>query len=308
MPHSRRGFTLIELLVVIAIIAILIGLLVPAVQKVRDSADRAQCQNNMKQIALAAHAFHDTYKGFPMAPYNPAFAWMQSKPYTQPHGWPVQLLPFLEQRNIQQLYNYNAAWGSAANNPAISSVVPSFVCPSSPTGDRGIPNNRAALDYIVFFAVHPSNPFVNPMPAWDQTGQGVLGRGVRRRITAVRDGTSNTLLFVEDAGRNQHWINGSLYAGTVPSPFDEGGAWGNCCLGGSVDYLYGWDLANNTYFGPCAVNCTNAAEVYSFHTGGANVVMADGSVHFLTDSTNINILAALLTRSGGEILPTDVVQ
>jgi prepilin-type N-terminal cleavage/methylation domain-containing protein/prepilin-type processing-associated H-X9-DG protein len=305
--QARPGFTLIELLVVIAIIAILIGLLVPAVQKVRDSAARVQCQNNLKQLGLAAHNYENTYKGFPMAPYNPTFAWLRYKPYSAAHGWPVQLLPYLEQRSIQQLYNLNATWDSAANNPAISSLVPLFVCPSSPAGARGIPNNRAPLDYLAFFAVHPSNTFVTPMPAWDQTGQGVMGRGVRRRVAEIRDGTSNTLLLVEDAGRNEHWINGQLFAGTIPSPFDEGGAWGNCCLGGSVDYLYAWDLVNNTYFGSCAVNCTNAAEIYSFHDGGANVVMADGSVHFLVDATSIQVVAALLTRSGGEVIPAATV-
>ena len=121
----------------------------------------------------------------------------------------------------------------------------------------------------------------------------------------MTDGTSNTLLLVEDAGRNQAWINGKLWAATLPSPFDEGGAWANCCLGGSVDYFYGWNSATNTYYGPCAVNCVNAGEIYSFHPGGANVLMGDASVRFLGQGTDIMVVVALLTRNGGEVASLD---
>ena len=294
---------------VIAIIAILIGLLVPAVQKVRAAAAKIQCSNNLHQLGLALHNYHDTYNGFPMAPYNPSFSWMSSYPYTKPHGWTVEVLPFLEEDNVQKGYDFNTAWSAAGNASIITSVIPSFVCPAAPGGTnpgaRGIPNNRGPLDYIPFFEVHPSNTYVSPMPPADQTGQGILGRGVHRRIAEVTDGTSNTLLLVEDAGRNQHWVNGRLYAATLAPPFDEGGAWANCCLGGSVDYFYGWNLATNTYFGPCAVNCTNAGEIYSFHPGGANVLMGDASVRFLGQGTDIMVVVALLTRNGGEVASLD---
>jgi prepilin-type N-terminal cleavage/methylation domain-containing protein/prepilin-type processing-associated H-X9-DG protein len=306
---GRDGFTLIELLVVMAIIAILIGLLLPAVQKVREAAARTQCTNNLKQLGVACLNFESAYGGFPMAPYNPSFNWMQSYPYTQPHGWAVEVLPFIEQQNVQAGYNYNLAWDSAGNAATISAIIPTFICPSAPSAfnptGRNIPDNRGPLDYMPFFSVATANTFVHPMPPADQTGQGILGRGVNRRIVDVFDGTSNTLLLAEDAGRNLAYVNGKLDTGTLPNNFDEGGAWANCCLGGSVDYLYGWNLTTNTYYGPCAVNCTNAGEVYSFHIGGANILYGDGSVRFLNQSTDINTLVWIFTRAGGEIIPAN---
>jgi prepilin-type processing-associated H-X9-DG protein len=239
---------------------------------------------------------------------------MASKPYSQPHGWVVEILPFLDQDVVYQQYDFNTAWSAplpSSNYNAIQALIPALICPTSPNAydpaGRGIPNNRGPLDYMPFFQIDPSNVAVAVHPPADQTGHGVLRRGVHCRIVEITDGSSNTLLLAEDAGRNQQWINGQLYSGTTPTPFDEGGAWANCCLGGSVDYFRGWDLAANTYYGACAVNCTNAAEIYSFHTGGANILIADGSVHFLSQSADINVVAALITRNGNETLPGDLI-
>lgn len=307
----NNGFTLVELLVVIAIIGVLVALLLPAVQAAREAARRMQCQNNLRQLGLAAHNFESANRGFPMAPYNPAFAWMPNKPFAFPNGWPAQLLNFLEQSNVHDRYNFNAAWGGVENELVINTVVPPYVCPSAPgttdPASREIPNNRGPLDYISFYAVDTNNTYVNPLPIQDQTGCGILGRGVNRRFADVTDGTTNTILFVEDAARNTVWIKRKLYPSAPSNPLTAGGAWGNCCLGGSVNWFYGFDLATNNYYGPCAVNCTNASQIYAFHPGGANVVMGDGSVQFLGESANINVVVSLLTRNGGEIIPSGVI-
>src|SRR5262249_8342375 len=144
-------------------------------------------------------------------------------------------------------------------------------------------------------------PFITNLPPWDRTGHGVLGRNVNRTFADILDGTSNTLLLVEDGGRNQHWKMGQ-YVGQGEWPGPESGAWANPFLGASIDWLKGFNPVTNTLVGPCVVNCINAGEIYSFHPGGANTLFADGAVHFLKAGTDINIVAALLTRNNGEVL------
>src|SRR3954469_10165931 len=128
-PRSRRGFTLIELLVVIAIIAILIGLLVPAVQKVREAANRSTCQNNLKQMGVALHNFHGTRKFFPPGGVSTAIPKL-GIPSGVTHGWSVFLLPQLEQDNLYKQYHFDVSWNAAANGPIIGTPLSVFLCPS----------------------------------------------------------------------------------------------------------------------------------------------------------------------------------
>jgi prepilin-type N-terminal cleavage/methylation domain-containing protein/prepilin-type processing-associated H-X9-DG protein len=325
MSRHRRGFTLIELLVVIAIIGVLIGLLLPAVQKVREAANRMSCTNNLKQLGLAMHNYHDTYSGFPYAPYNPNLVnpALTSKPYAVAHGWGVSILPFLEQQNTFNLYNLNLAAGNAANAPAESVIIKSYVCPSAPSpGSRNIATitfnggryTRAPLDYIAQHMLFAgSAQYYGFKPVGDPTGQGILGRNVNRNIASITDGTSNTFLLVECAGRNQRWVMGKNVGTsgklTIPggtTTVGETGYWAAPSQpGGSISLLYGYNTSTGTLVGPCAVNCVNYEEIYAFHPGGANVLFGDGSVHFLNANTSLRIAAFLLTRAGGEVLPAN---
>src|SRR5262245_45671193 len=130
---KRSAFTLIELLVVIAIIAILIALLVPAVQRVRESANRTQCLNNMKQIGLALHSFHDAYKFLPPG-YVTAAMPKLNVPNGVNHGWAVFILPYIEQKDLAAIYRFDKDWSDAVNAPVCAKIVKTFVCPSVPAG------------------------------------------------------------------------------------------------------------------------------------------------------------------------------
>jgi hypothetical protein len=125
----------------------------------------------------------------------------------------------------------------------------------------------------------------------------VLGLNVSRQISDINDGASNTILVAEDAGRNEHWIMGKL-AGNLA----EDGAWAN--PGGNI-VIHGFNPQTSTFPGPCAVNCTNSQNVYSFHRGVAYCVFADGSVHALSSNTSLEVLIALMTRRGAETIPAN---
>jgi prepilin-type N-terminal cleavage/methylation domain-containing protein/prepilin-type processing-associated H-X9-DG protein len=284
---GRRGFTLIELLVVIAIIAVLIGLLLPAVQKVREAANRLACSNNLKQLGLALHNYHDSNNAFPPGRLTIG---------TIEHSWTPFVLPFIEQDNLQHGYNFRVTWSHKANDSGINQhQIKVFLCPSAPAGRVGA-NNRGILDYPAINQMnHTKTPWLTNNPKSDPTYLGVLGHSVGRRLTDVTDGTSNTLLLAEDAGRNQHWIMGRI-GGTL----GESGAWANPA---TAIVIRGFNPATLNFPGPCAVNCTNSQNVYAFHPAGANAVFADGSVHLLKADLNLNVLIALMTRHGGEVLP-----
>jgi prepilin-type N-terminal cleavage/methylation domain-containing protein/prepilin-type processing-associated H-X9-DG protein len=322
--RKAEGFTLIELLVVIAIIAILIGLLLPAVQKVREAAARAKCNNNLKQLGLALLNYHDANGTFPAAKQddtgNPGT--LPVKPVT---SWTAYVLPYIEQEALYRLYNFKVNYDNAANDDVNNNdptkpnrqKVPVFVCPSTPSPDRTTnTHHRAVLEYMspnqLTRNSGGSNSFTNypatfglPFPKSDPYFVGVLGHdkndGTRngyRKVTDITDGSSNTILLAEEAGLTDKWVMGRLDTTATWGT----GAWANP---GTEITIGGCDPATGNSPGPMPMNCRNADELYSFHSGGANVVFADGSVHFLRQTMKLEVLIALMTRTIGEVLPSD---
>ncbi len=293
--HQRRGFTLVELLVVIAIIATLIGLLVPAVQKVREAANRLSCANNLKQLGLALHNFHDAHDEFPpgrvQGPYPAAWVYWRAN-----HGWAVFILPDLEQEPLYGLYHWDQDLSAPANQGVVAHPLKNFWCPSAPEQDRydythgqfaTYGGKGACGDYAPTWLVDPS------LATGDN--RGVLVPNCMTKMASITDGTSNTILLTEDAGRPRLWQAGRAR----PDQALNGGPWAGYQTGITLE---GSQPDGTSRPGPCAVNCTNDHEVYSFHTGGANAVFADGHVQFLSKGLPLQVLAALITRAGGEVI------
>jgi prepilin-type N-terminal cleavage/methylation domain-containing protein/prepilin-type processing-associated H-X9-DG protein len=305
--RQRPAFTLVELLVVIAIIGVLIGLLLPAVQSAREAARRVQCSNNLKQIALACQNFELVNRAFPKSNTT-------SAPW---HGWIAQVLPFIEQENVKNVYSQEVSWYDPANAAARNVVVASFICPSTSGANRtgssavagapGSPFTGAAWDYTNVSVV--AQPLLAYLNYSNPAGYGSIWRGVMSstgsRAADITDGLSNTLLVTEDAGRPEYWVRGQRVIDREP-PF--GGAGMGVVTGGLwADHQKGFGIEGTspdgfTLVGECAINCNNAYEVYAFHPGGAHAALADGSVRFLQQDLPIRVLAALTTRAGREVV------
>lgn len=298
VPQSirRYGFTLIELLVVIAIIAILIGLLLPAVQKVREAAARATCMNNLKQIGLAIHNYE-----FSMGHLPPCG---QTTPAPQGHSIFTFILPYMEQNALAQQIRLDLPVVHPINLNQGKAVIKSYLCPSAPEGPT--------CDYSVYLALPPGSLIVGRhdygvitgisnnlavnfcAPGTPSGDTGALTYDSRRRFTDIADGTSNTIFIAEDAGRIALYRKGRKINNTGAS----GGAWADY---NSEYWVHGFDNTGTMINGGgCVINCTNDNEVYSFHPGGANILLGDGSVVFMRDSTTPALLAALTSYAGGE--------
>jgi prepilin-type N-terminal cleavage/methylation domain-containing protein/prepilin-type processing-associated H-X9-DG protein len=312
--RKAQGFTLIELLVVIAIIAILIGLLVPAVQKVRAAAARIQCANNLKQHGLALLDYENTYKALPA-----------SRTTTPSQGWNPLVLPFIEQSTVYNQYNITINYDAAANLPMVIINLAVFICPSAPD-----PSSRpqilatptgvtltapmGACDYGAINQVFPDFYVCNTnMPAAPADLTGPLQKNATTKILQIADGTSNTILIVEDAGQPANYVLGKLQGpavaggpNNVGTPTPDWG-WADSGFAFSIngsDPTTGAIIKQTATTGnaSCIVNCNNNGELYSFHDAGVNAVFCDGSVHFLPVTMSPATLAALVTKNGGEVV------
>jgi len=332
---AKTGFTLIELLMVMAIIAILIGLLLPAVQKVREASARMSCQNNLKQIGLAVMNYASTFNGMPPSSFddtaNPAPAFPIPIPANQfPRSVLFLLLPYYEQESLQKSFNPAQDWRQGPPSPnrtGIQVPIKTFLCPSSPepTRTRTITSGAfgtlsgAVADYFVINRIRAEVANLltpNPGSGWSAAMQ----PNIITPVTNITDGTSNTLMFVESAG-NPTLYNmgkkGSISATATNYTTTQGaGIWADhrnpITLDGCNPTTGGVYATTNAAVPPAvgaavatrtkAINCSNDEEVYSFHSGGASIVRCDGSVAFVKDSMTIATLAALVTRAGGEVL------
>jgi prepilin-type N-terminal cleavage/methylation domain-containing protein len=305
---SRVGFTLIELLVVIAIIAILIALLIPAVQKVRDASARTVCQNNLKQIGLGMHNYANIFKGFPPSRTTGTVA--TAPYYPHQHSWSAALLPYIEQTAAFSLYSYSVDWNNSANYTAIQTPLAVFSCPSTPQQNRVDTYTASQPACGDYHAVNAIKNFV-AINCFGLTGINnsddprIVGGMMRDQVTPFKrftDGMSQTILVAEDAGRPTFYD--SNFTPCDPSICTVNGNTATLGQGGWADPngAFSLDGANpdGSIPGPCPINCSNNSEVYGFHRTGANVVMGDGSVHFLSTSTDLCVLAAIMTRAGGE--------
>jgi prepilin-type N-terminal cleavage/methylation domain-containing protein/prepilin-type processing-associated H-X9-DG protein len=293
----RRAFTLIELLVVIAIIAILIGLLLPAVQKVREAAARMSCQNNLKQIGLAMHNYESANGGLP--PRRGFTAGSR-------RGWGPPILPYVEQAALSGNYRLDKDFYAPENAANIIVPVKLFICPSGP-GNRtltvtisGVTSVGAAGDY--FGPNSFSSSLYGDPSLSGKTTVTALIDDANRKITDITDGTSSTLLITEQAGRADFYILGRKQASNAGlSQVANWGPW----AGYQVFQFnqFGSDgITKDGPGGPCTINCNNSMGVYAFHTGGANAVFADGSVRFLRQGMHPNTLFGIVTCNGGEVL------
>jgi prepilin-type processing-associated H-X9-DG protein len=307
--------------VVIAIIAVLLAMLVPAVMKVREAANRMSCTNNLKQLGLALHDFHGTHGKFPPGNVQGPFSQLGITTRDVHHGWGAFLLPYIEQDNLFKLYDFNAWSASLENQPVMSQPLKIFQCPSTPEQDRFMEfgvftggKKGACGDYAPTFGVDRAlvdlglivqpedqaifGTFSNGPLVWHITYyQGILVPNRMTRLSEIRDGTSNTILLTEDAGRPALWLASHKVADNKVG----GGPW----AGYNNGFVVRGSNPDGSSPGGCAINCTNNNEIYSFHPGGANAVFADGSVHFLQKGMDIRVLAKLVTRAGGEVVSAE---
>lgn len=324
------GFTLIELLVVIAIIAVLIALLLPAVQQAREAARRTQCKNNMKQIGLALHNYHDVANRFP--PGATTTALDDAITAHAPH---VDILPYLDQVNVYNQINFSMEFWMCCGNynqthaKALKTVLPAYLCPSSSASQTANYNNVGGagsypdLNAEAIAEYQPIQGSINfPSPCAPSAGRaselksigGVFLDDGNKGLRDITDGASNTMLFGEFSDANPAGEGFSQYRShqdaTIP--------WGMGytffkCTGLHGDYAYGPRVVasgpNQSYYRAYSFNkvppifpTTSQAALKSAHIGGVHALMGDGAVRFISTSINASTMMNLADRADSNVL------
>jgi prepilin-type processing-associated H-X9-DG protein/prepilin-type N-terminal cleavage/methylation domain-containing protein len=308
---NRVGFTLVELLVVIGIIAVLIGLLVPAVQKVREAANRAECQNNLKQWGLAMHGYHDLHKTLPAGTIQIPLQLT----------WVVAIWPFVEQGTLSFQYDLNTSWTNPPNiipgttEGVLAQPAPLYYCPSDRPGALWTANQywRCRGNYCINWGNQAYYWWETDDASWSPLGIAPFGYNNNNnykprttRLTAITDGTSNTLLMSEvimaavdtDIDIRGDFLVTSNISGTMFMTINTPNS--------GMDVSLLCNGVNNPPYNP---PCTNANEEFgsqnvarSKHGGGVNVVLCDGSVRFVQDSVAPATWSALGTMNGNEVV------
>jgi prepilin-type N-terminal cleavage/methylation domain-containing protein/prepilin-type processing-associated H-X9-DG protein len=328
--RSRRAFTLIELLVVIAIIAVLIALLLPAVQAAREAARRAQCVNNLKQLGLAMHNYHSAINSFPIGRMGRYYSYpLDANGYTNSRrSWACMILPYIEQSAVGNAFNFNLSFYVPQNTTSIRAQINTFDCPSDPGNanveDPGLATQRIKGNYVINWGnAHydqdqspTATNSTQPNPYSGPAGTVVyvaapFTPNVSRGVQNFTDGTSNTVLMSEvvnpfnTATTTDH--RGDVYnddrncnmfmAYTQPnSPIPDQ-------LPAPSGYNYcAYPFGSNP---PCIGSSPAFNAARSFHSGGVNAMLADGSVKFMKTTTNLQTWRALATTSGGEVISAD---
>jgi prepilin-type N-terminal cleavage/methylation domain-containing protein len=328
---SRKAFTLVELLVVIAIIGILVALLLPAIQAAREAARRAQCENSIRQLALAVHGYHDLHQQIPplyTVGRNAKFALAFG---LETYSWRALILPHVEEQSVGDGLNFAETATHANNQSAISRPIAVFNCPSTPRSTssvRGLWKGRSQFDETLAAATADYNGSGGYVEAgvtsrqsicdasitqhfWEESlvpgvfGEVVYGKAVwepptvrKTKFSQITDGLSQTALILERAGLPDQYFEG----GTKIEPHDppQYRTWGNVGLWA----VSGCEQFNQIYrqTDKPLVNFDNMLGLYSFHPAGAHVALADGSVQFLSDSIDSRIITSLISREGGEVV------
>lgn len=318
--RCRVGFTLIELLVVVAIIAVLIGLLLPAVQRVRDAANRSACQNNLHQVGVALLHFESVQGWLPPASVSVAGA-VPGVPgesgYVPRSSYVPFILAYLEQAEAARGYNLNRPYYDPSNQPSANTQLKNYYCPAMPAPIRtdpyvGLPGYPTGgryggcTDYGALAGGIAGNDFLWHLQSagrtdpytWAQTPNlSVLSVNRVTRLIAITDGLSNTAMITEAGGRFWACHRAQCVALTQ---YLQGGAWAS--PDNNIGPIGAGDDGSEVTGGACTLNCNNVFNIYSGHRGGCNFLFADGSVHFISEKVPWLVLGRLMTRNNGEVI------